>query len=209
MWKNDQNSYGTISKTIHWVMALLILTLIGVGLFMTGLDKAEPDRLKIYGMHKSFGVLVMWLAVLRLIWIGYSRPPALPEVLRKWEKGLSKAVTSLLYVLMLAVQFSGYVMTQAAGFPVRFFGLLDMPVMFEKSKALAGFAHTSHTVLVYALIALLLMHLAGALKHRFIDGEEADVLHRMLWTSESGYGVYDKASQAKPSLGSHDNAVSA
>jgi len=120
------------------------------------------------------------LLVIRLAWLRASPAPALPAVLTAIEVKLVKVVKAALYVLMLLVPFSGYVMSNAGGYPVKFFGLFTMPALFEKSKALGGFAHEAHEILAYLLLAAVAVHVAGAVKHRLKGNAEADLLKRML-----------------------------
>ena len=176
----DENSYGKVAKWLHWGMALMLIVMISVGTYMTELDKSDPSRLQIMGMHKSFGVIFMQLAILRLIWRRINRSPPLPEVLAGWERILSRTVTASLYLLMLAIPFSGFAMTNFAGFSISIFGLVEMPQLFSKNIEMAGFAKQTHWILVYTLIAAIFLHIAGALKHRLLDAPEADVLPRML-----------------------------
>lgn len=177
--QHHEHQYGKLAKWLHWGMALMLLVLILVGSYMTGLDKSDPSRFQMMAMHKSFGVLFMQLAVFRVIWRRISTPPQLPKVLTGWERFLSRAITAALYLLMLAIPFSGFAMTNFAGFPVSFFGVIELPQLFEKNLALAGLAKQAHVALVYTLLVALLLHIAGALKHRFLDVPEADVLPRM------------------------------
>lgn len=176
----NEQGYGTFAKFLHWGMALMVLTLITVGTYMAGLDKADPSKMEIVSLHKSFGVIFMQLAILRVIWSRINNSPKLPNVLATWEKLLSKTVTGSLYLLMLAIPFSGYAMTNLFGYPVNLFGLVDLPVLFSKNPEMGALAKQAHFLLVYALIAALFAHIAGALKHRFFDKPEADVLPRML-----------------------------
>ncbi len=181
MLKNSLDSYGTMSKVIHWIMALGIIMLIVVGIYMTGLDKEDPSRLQIYGMHKSFGALMMMLIIVRLIWLRITPAPALPSVFNAKEQMLTKGVHKLLYLLMLVVPFSGYIMSNAGGYPIKFFGLFELPALVGKSKAIGGFAHEAHEILGFVMLAFILLHMAGAIKHRLQDkGGESDILNRML-----------------------------
>lgn len=176
----NEQSYGAFAKFLHWGMALMILVLIAVGTYMTGLDKSDPSKMELMGMHKSFGIIFMQLAILRVIWSRINNSPKLPNVLASWEKLLSKTITGALYILMLAIPFSGYAMTNLFGYPVSLFGLADLPVLFGKNPEMAMLAKQAHGLLVYTLIVTLFAHVAGALKHRFLDKPEADVLPRML-----------------------------
>ncbi|MEH6443682.1 MAG: cytochrome b [Oceanospirillaceae bacterium] len=176
----QEQGYGKLAKFLHWAMALMIIVLIAVGTYMTGLDKSDPSRMQIMGMHKSFGLIFMQLAILRVIWSRINNSPKLPSVLANWEQLLSHSITGSLYLLMLAIPLSGYAMTNLFGYPVRLFGLVDLPLLLSKNLEMALLAKQAHFLLVYTLIAALIAHLAGALKHRFLDSSEADVLHRML-----------------------------
>lgn len=175
-----EQSYGKFAKFLHWVMALMVIVLIAVGTYMAGLDKADPRKMQLMGMHKSFGVIFMQFAILRVIWSRLNNSPKLPDVLASWEKLLSKTITGSLYLLMLAIPFSGYVMTNLFGYPVSLFGLIDLPVLFGKNTEMALLAKQVHFLLVYTLMAALFAHITGALKHRFLDKPEADVLPRMM-----------------------------
>jgi cytochrome b561 len=177
---SNEQGYGTFAKFLHWGMALMLIVLIAVGTFMVGLDKADPSKIQLMGLHKSFGVIFMQLAILRVIWSRINNSTKLPSVLATWEKLLSKTITGSLYLLMLAIPFSGYAMTNLFGYPVSLFGLFDLPVLFSKNPEMGQLAKQAHPLMVYTLIAALFAHIAGALKHRFLDKPEADVLPRML-----------------------------
>lgn len=176
---NNEQSYGQISKWLHWGMAIFLIALISIGTYMTGLDDTDPNRFKMMGMHKSFGAIFMMLAILRLIWVRISRSPSLPKALSGWEVLLSRTITFFLYTLMLAIPFSGYAMTNFAGYPVSLFGALELPQIFSKDIEMAKLAKDAHGTLVYALLLSVFFHVAGALKHRFLDSPDVDVLPRM------------------------------
>lgn len=179
--KNKQEQgYGLFAKFLHWGMAIMVIVLIAVGTYMAGLDKTDPSKMQLAGMHKSFGAIFMLFAMVRVIWSRVNQSPKLPNVLATWEKLLSKTVTGSLYLLMLAIPFTGYAMTNLFGYPVSLFGLVELPIMLAKNPELALLAKQAHVILVYALIAALFAHIAGALKHRLLDEPEADVLPRML-----------------------------
>lgn len=176
----DTDGYGSISKLLHWGMALMLVIMILIGSYITGLDKTDPSRMQLLEIHKSFGVILMLLAIFRLIWSRISKAPKLPSVLEDWEWILSRTVTAWLYTLMLAIPFSGFVMTNLSGFPVSFFGITDLPTLLSKNPEMVAIAKVMHWILAYALIVGVILHVAGALKHRFLDVPEADVLPRML-----------------------------
>jgi cytochrome b561 len=181
MLTNSADRYGLISRLLHWLMALLILAMIGLGAYMADLDKADPLRPQLFSLHKAVGITLLALAVLRILWILGSRPPVLPAVLQPWEVALSKATMGLLYVLMLATPVAGYLMTNAAGKPVSYFGLFDIPALIPKNHDVQEFLGEVHEFFAFSILALVGLHVAGAIKHRLADkNPEADVLKRML-----------------------------
>lgn len=181
MLKNDTESYGTLSKALHWLMALLIVALIVVGIYMTGLSEDDPARGQITGMHKAFGALAMLLVVVRVVWLRISPAPQLPAVFTAKEQRVVNSVKAGLYLLMFLVPIAGYVMSSAANRPISFFGLFDMPMLIGENKAIAGFAHEAHELLAFAMILFILLHVAGAIKHRLKDRNgPSDIMNRML-----------------------------
>ncbi len=181
MMSNSADRYGTVSRTLHWLMAALIIALIFVGLYMGSLPDDDPSHRKLVGMHKAMGSLVLMLAVIRLIWIRISPAPALPDAFAAGEKRLTKGIQSLLYLLMVLVPLAGYVMSSAAGRPISFFGLFDLPLLIAKNKDLAHLAGEAHEILAFSIAGLILLHMAGAIKHRVLSrGTDKDILGRML-----------------------------
>lgn len=173
--------FSAPSRVLHWLSALVIVALLGVGLYMTGLDREDPSRAQIYGLHKSVGVLSLFLLLARLAWLRVRPGPDLPAVFNDKEKQVTRGIRSLLYLLLVLIPVSGWVMSNTAGYPVSFFGLFQMPTLLDKSEGLHELAEGVHALTAYAAAALVLLHAAGALKHRLRDrGGEADVLARML-----------------------------
>ena len=169
--------YTATAKALHWCIAVLIFGMLGLGFYMTGLD-LSPTKLQLYSWHKWAGVTVFMLVVVRLAWRVTHRPPALPAHMPALERFAAHAGHHLLYVLMIAIPLSGWLMSSAKGFQTVWFGVLPLPDLLAKDKALGNLLETVHFVLNYTLIAVLLGHVGAALKHHFIDRD--DVLIRML-----------------------------
>jgi cytochrome b561 len=181
MFNNNAEYYGSFSKLLHWLMAVLIVALLAVGFYMTGLDKEDPSRGQIYGMHKAFGVLTLMLLVIRIVWLRISPAPVLPAVFTAKEKRVVSSVKGVLYLLMFLIPISGYVMSSAANRPTSFFGLFDLPMLIAENKAIAGAAHEAHEILAFVTIAFILLHVAGVMKHRLKDRNgPSDIMNRML-----------------------------
>ncbi len=169
--------YTTTAKALHWGIAALIFGLLGLGFYMTGLP-LSPSKLQLYSWHKWAGVSVFLLAAARLAWRATHRPPAMPQHMGTLERLAAHAGHHLLYVLMFAIPLSGWLMSSAKGFQTVWFGVLPIPDLLGKDKALGDLLQTVHMGLNFTLVAVLLGHVGAALKHHFIDKD--DVLTRML-----------------------------
>lgn len=186
MLKNSATEYGTFSKVMHWLMAAIIITLIAVGIYMAELprdtDAQKQYAFQFYGMHKSFGVVALLLIIVRLVWLRISPNPPLPAAFDAKERMVVEGLKKLLYLMMLLLPLSGYLMSNAGGHPIKFFGLFELPAIIGKSKAFGGIVHEMHEIGGWVILLLILAHMAGAIKHRLKEkGSERDILKRMLW----------------------------
>lgn len=180
MLGNSENRYGLLSRAIHGIMLILIFGMLGVGIYMTDLDKNDELRKQLFAFHTSTGILVLVLAMVRIIWLRVSPAPRLPAMLDNWEKMLTTVVKSLMYLLMLLIPIAGILIVNTKGNPVNFYGLLELPMLAAENEGLHELMEEVHEVLAFGLLFLVLLHVAGALKHRFYDmGNEIDVMKRM------------------------------
>jgi cytochrome b561 len=170
--------YTKPAMLLHWLIAVLIVAAFTMGLVMVDIPGFTPTKLKYFSWHKWMGVTVLALAALRLLWRRANRPPPHPASLPQWQVKAADLTHVLLYVLMFAVPLSGYLYTTAAGVPVVYFGLWQIPAAFAADPALKALLKPVHYWLNMVLAALVLMHVAAALKHQFVDRD--DVLKRML-----------------------------
>lgn len=176
--RNTEHRYGSVAKLLHWGMALIIIGLIGLGLYMTDQPDGDP-KWALYDLHKTIGAGVFVLLLVRMMWRKLSPPPALPDTMKAWEKLAAHAGHVLLYACMLGLPLTGYLDSSFGGFHLSFFGLFDVPMIFAKNETLFELFAAAHTYIGYALIAILLGHIGAALKHHFIVKD--DVLRRMTW----------------------------
>jgi cytochrome b561 len=170
--------YTTTAIVLHWLIAVLIVGAFTLGLVMTDIPGISPTKLRYYSWHKWAGVTVLLLAALRLLWRLKNRPPEFPAAMPPWQRSAAHALHHLLYVFIFAVPLSGYFYTLAAGYPVVWFGLVQLPVLIARNKALADTLAPVHYWLNMAMAALVVLHVLAALKHQFIDRD--DTLRRML-----------------------------
>jgi cytochrome b561 len=169
-----QARYTRVAITLHWLIAALIVANLVIGLLHESLLKGTIP------LHKSIGLLVLALSVVRLLWRLVHRPPPLPATVKPWERGLAHLNHWLFYALMILLPLSGWVFTSASPerHPTRFFGLFTVPPIAGQDKALHDAVSGRHTQFAYLMIALIVLHLAGALKHRLFDRD--GTLARML-----------------------------
>jgi cytochrome b561 len=159
--------YTGIAIALHWLLALAILGSLGMGLYMAGLP-FSPQRLKFYSWHKWAGVTILVLSALRLLWrLAHRPPPDLPMPI--WQARAAHLTHGLLYLAFFAVPLLGWAYSSAAGYPVVWFGVLPLPDFVPVSKPLAETLKGLHALAAYGLAALIAAHIAGALKHHFLD----------------------------------------
>lgn len=172
-----KNKYTRTAIGLHWLMALGLGAVIGLGFYMHDLP-LSPSKLQLYSWHKWAGISLFLLAVLRLFWRLSHRPPALPESMPAPLQWAAHGAHLGLYGLMLAIPWSGWLMSSAKGFQTVWFGVLPLPDLVGKDAVLGSQLQTLHIWLNYALLALVLAHVAAALKHHFLDRD--DILARIL-----------------------------
>ncbi len=163
----QSENYNLVAKIFHWVMALIMMGLILMGLYMTSLEYS-PDKIKLIGLHKSFGLLILWMVGVRIIWSYISKRPIALPTHKSWEKILSKVIHVFLYIAMIGMPLSGWLMSSAGEYPVSFFGV-PMPDLVDKNMDMAKLMNKTHEVLAYLLIFSVLLHIWGAFKHHFVD----------------------------------------
>lgn len=175
--KNTLQTYGVIAKIFHWLMAVLIIVLLAVGLIMADMENS-PDKFKLIGLHKEIGIVVLFLASLRLGWKVLDVSPLLPESIGKIAQLGAKAAHFGLYTLMFAMPITGWLMSSAAGFPVSMFGLFIMPNLIAPDKAFGKDMNELHETLAWVLMGLIALHVMAALLHHFYYKD--NILRRML-----------------------------
>ena len=169
--------YSRLSIFFHWLIALLIICAFALGSIMTDM-KISPSKLQYYSWHKWLGVSILALVALRLLSRLILGTPPYPESMKKWETQLANATHIFLYILMFAVPLSGYFFTSAAGIPVVYFKLIQLPTIIGPNPELKPILKELHEVLTTILLIVVSLHVAAALKHYFI--EKDNVFQRML-----------------------------
>lgn len=169
--------YTRTAVVLHWLVALGLAAALSVGFYMVDLP-LSPFKLHIYSWHKWAGVTIFLLAVVRLAWRVKHGAPGLPLNRPAWQQAAADNMHRALYLLMLAIPLSGWLMSSAKGFQTVYFGILPLPDLLAKNKELGHTLALVHETLNFILLALVLAHAAAALKHHFMDRD--DVLSRMV-----------------------------
>ncbi|MBS0275611.1 MAG: cytochrome b [Proteobacteria bacterium] len=184
---NTRTRYGTVAMTMHWIIAALVLTNIYLGLSFEYYPKGDPTLFKVVQIHKSIGLTVLVLSVLRLLWRLVNPVPPLPASMNAPLKFLARATHYLFYFLIIAIPLSGWLMvsTSRLGLPTSYFGLFDWPnvgfianMPLNQRRLWHEPLETTHMLLAWSAIVLVAIHVAGALYHQFVTRD--DVLKRML-----------------------------
>jgi cytochrome b561 len=157
--------YSALTRLLHWLVALMVVATIPIGVIMQteGQDRSTQDLLFI--LHKNGGVILLLLVLLRIVWRAVHPAPSLPASMPGWQVAAAKMVHWGLYGLLLVMAISGYVRVAAGGFPIEMLDALGVPKLVPRSETLAQTAQTVHSTARFGLVALILLHVAAALKH--------------------------------------------
>src|SRR5712691_862643 len=177
MLRNTADSWGAPAKWFHWVMAALILAQITLGV-MAASWRLSPTKIELFFWHKSTGALILVLVVLRLVWRLANPAPALPSGTPAWERAAARSIHLLLYVLMIALPVTGWIVNSASNIPFRIFWLVPLPAIVAPDKSTADLVALVHRGLAALLALVLVAHIGAALRHHFV--KRNTVLIRML-----------------------------
>ncbi len=175
--KTTPERWGSVAKFLHWTIAIMVILMLIGGLTMDDLPNGA-DKMKTYALHKSMGLTILALMVLRLIWRAFDPRTADPPGTGAPAKFVARAVHALFYVLLIVMPLSGWLYNSASNFPLKWFGLFAVPALSGPDKDLKHFAHEVHETVYVIIIVVIALHAAAALKHHFIDRDS--VLRRML-----------------------------
>lgn len=176
MQQGRHERYTLVAIIIHWLIAALVFWLIGLGWTMVDLPQG-PARHSSFSLHKSLGLTVFALMLLRLAWRLTHTPPPLPTTMPAWRRAIARSTHVLFYLLLFAQPVSGYISSSFSGYTTKYFGI-PLPSWAEKNPPLNEFFTELHVIFSVALTALIIAHALGALSHLFSRGDP--VFRRML-----------------------------
>jgi cytochrome b561 len=185
VWRNTADRYGAVAVCLHWLIAAAVLAMLALGAVMVRLTPGSTLQFDLYQLHKSIGITVLALSVLRLGWRLANPAPPLPGSLSAWQKTLARSTHIGFYVLLIALPVSGWMMVSASvwNIPTMIFGAFELPHLpilatLPDKKPVEDALKTVHEALGWGAVALLALHVAGAFKHHVLGGE--NVMVRML-----------------------------
>ncbi|HEY2559305.1 MAG TPA: cytochrome b [Caldimonas sp.] len=179
-------AYGSVAVVLHWLLAALIVAAFFIGLSMVDLP-LSPRRLRLYNWHKWIGIGVLMLSAARLLWraTGHA-PPPLPAHTPPWQQQAYRGTHLVFYALFFAVPLLGWAYTSAVGVPVVWLGWLPLPDFVPRDKPFGEeVLQPLHQVASYLLAAIVVVHIAAALKHHFVDRDHLLVRMWPWWPSRS------------------------
>jgi len=177
--RNSPEQFGLLTKILHWMIAALILFLVWLGWYMVDLDYYHKWYNSSLHWHKSLGMIVLILAVIKIGWQFYTPPPAVVDNLKPWEEKAANGMHHLLILMMLLIPVTGYFISTSDGKSVEVFDWFALPALISKNETVRDLAIGLHFYLAYAVAFLAAGHAGAALKHQFIDKD--GTLARMIW----------------------------
>jgi cytochrome b561 len=180
-----QNTYSRTARWLHWAIALMIIFML-IGGKLMGNIPSENTTLKftVYGWHKTFGMIILALSLIRLFWRLGHKPPPLPSEMKPWEKMAAHGTHIAFYIFMIVMPLIGWGITSTSRFPSKIFQVVPLPALpglgdlGEKRAEMHEFFENAHEKLAYLAMALIVLHVGAALKHHYMDKD--DVLARMI-----------------------------
>jgi cytochrome b561 len=183
MLRNSEDSWGSVAKAFHWLIAALIFAQFPLGWVAVNL-RLSPAKFYLFTWHKSIGLTILLLVVLRLLWRWANPVPRLPAGMRPWERAGARVDHLALYLLMFAAPLTGWVVDSASNIPFKMFWLFRPPRIVSPSKVLEEAFKGIHDNLSIAFAILLAVHIGAALWHHFFRHDA--VLLRMMPGTGSG-----------------------
>ena len=174
----SEERYTRTAIWLHWLIAAAVLGQIGFGRYLQSIPRGTPDRTIFVNYHKSVGIVLGLLIIVRIAWRLAHKPPPLPASLPPWERGAALANHGLLYACMLLMPISGYVASNFSKFGVKFFNLVPLPPWGADNRGVYEFFNGLHLTVSYVFMLLIAIHVLAVLKH--ILYPRHGILRRML-----------------------------
>ncbi len=170
--------YNNVAIALHWVVAVLVLVMIGLGIYMTDIPRGTPDRSFFYNLHKSIGLTTGIIVLSRLWWRKKHPPPPLPASMPVWQVTASNISHALLYTCLIMMPIAGFSASQFTKYGVTYFGLFKIPPMASPQEVIYDLFQGVHENTAYVLMVLVVVHVLAALQHLLVKKD--GIFQRML-----------------------------
>ncbi len=170
--------YTHTAMWLHWLIAILLMSQFAFGWYLSDIPRGVPARSYFVNLHKSSGMLIALLILLRIVWRLTHTPPPLPDTVPRWQQRAAAGSHYLLYLLMLVMPLSGYLASNFSKHGVNFFNTIKLAPWGSDDKLLYAFFNQTHKTASWLLLALVILHVLAALKHLFVDRDA--IFSRML-----------------------------
>ncbi len=170
--------YTNVAILLHWIVAVLVLVLIGLGVYMVDIPRGTPERAYFYNLHKSIGLTTGLIVLFRFWWHTRNRPPPFPASMPAWQVTASKISHALLYTCLIMMPIAGFTASQFTKYGVTYFGLFKIPPMASPNKVIYDFFQGVHENTAYLLMVLVVVHILAALQHLLVKKD--GIFQRML-----------------------------
>lgn len=160
-----RQTYTPVAIGFHWLVAALLLGQLAFGWFLTTIPRGTPDRGFYVNLHKSTGLIILAMILLRVLWRLFHSPPRLPSFMRAWERAAARGNHIALYVLMLVMPLSGYIASNFSKYGIKFFNAVKLPPWGIDDHRIYGLFNSTHIVTAYVFAAIIAIHVLAALRH--------------------------------------------
>jgi cytochrome b561 len=174
---NTRQTWGWVTKVLHWLVVILVVNQLFVGFLFATLSPEDTLWRRIFAVHTSIGLTILFLMTFRLVWRLLYPVPELPDTLAPWQKVLARTHHYFFYLILIAMPVVGYLLVNAYGQPATFWGI-EMPVLIGENEDLQKQLSLIHAIAAFVLIAAIAVHVAAALRHHYKLKD--NVLRRML-----------------------------
>jgi cytochrome b561 len=174
--RNSDRAWGAVQQGLHWLIVIAVISQLTIGLIFANLPEKDPRAGTLFGVHATLGLVIFLVMLARFLWRQANPVPVLPDTLKPYEKRIARANHWAFYALIIGLPIGGYLMVNAHGFAVPFFGI-ELPKLLQKNEPLGDAFFYLHAGGAFVLIALILLHVAAALRHEFLLGD--NTLRRM------------------------------
>ena len=173
---NTGTDYGWAAKAFHWMTAAAVIAMFAIAWYMEELPNT-PFKIEVFNLHKSIGVTILTVTVLRIVWRRISPPPPLPDSMRTWERLAAHSGHAVLYLLLVVMPVAGILHSWFLNYPITIFGLFSLPSPVPANRDAAEIFGAVHGIGANVLLVTFALHVAAALKHHFVTKDA--ILKRM------------------------------